>query len=133
MMQRALISNICLKHPDAVIIGSIGTISYDLTSLNFPNKILIRGAMGAALGCGLGYAMNTDKEVVVIIGDGALLMHMGSIANILKYSLPNLKVYVIYNGSYVSCGGQKNEFFEISHLIIQLPQFEVLKADEVPN
>lgn len=110
MTQREFLTNLCESHKDAIIVGSIGSICYDLTEIPHENKILIRGAMGAALGCGLGMAMHTKKEVVVIIGDGSYLMKMGCMSTILKHNLLNLKVYIINNNSYKSCGGQKTNF-----------------------
>lgn len=118
MGQNEFLRIFCLTHPDVWIIGSIGSISYDLTNIPHRRKFLIRGAMGAALGAGLGFALARPKEkVVVIIGEGSLLMHMGSISTILKHNLPNLKVLVINNGMYASCGGQANNFSEVEPLI----------------
>lgn len=126
MSQKEFLTNLCENNKDAVIIGSIGSISYDLTNIEHPNKILLRGSMGSALGCGLGYALHSDKQVIVVIGEGSLLMHLGSITTILKYKLPNLKVIVINNGCYASCGGQTNNFETIEPMISQY--FEVQKC-----
>ena len=79
---------------NAVIIGSLGTISYDLKDLPFKNKVLVKGGMGCVMGIGLGYALNTRKKVIVVIGDGSFLMKMGSMATILKYLPKNLKIYI---------------------------------------
>lgn len=125
MTQKEFLSNLLTNNQDAIIIGSIGTISYDLSDIPHPRKILIRGAMGAALGCGLGYALNTDDRVIVVIGDGSFLMKMGSISTILKHNLPNLKIIIINNNAYKSCGGQSTNFCAIKDLIKDLPQFEI--------
>ena len=118
MKQDEFLRIFCLSHPDVWIIGSIGTISYDLSNIGHRRKHLIKGAMGAALGCGLGFAMaRPDDKVVVIIGEGSLLMQLGSISTILKHTLPNLKVLVINNGCYKSCGGQSNNFSTIEPFI----------------
>jgi phosphonopyruvate decarboxylase len=117
MTQKTFLSNLCENNRDAIIVGSIGTISYDLSEIEHPNKILIRGAMGAALGCGLGIALSVDKQVIVVIGDGSFLMKMGSMSTILKHNLPNLKIIVINNNSYRSCGGQNTNFESIKHLV----------------
>jgi len=109
-MQKQYISNLLERNPSAVIIGSLGTISYDLAEISHKNKIIIKGAMGCALGCGLGYALSSKKKVFVLIGDGAFLMKMGSISSILRYKPRNLKVIIFNNNSYASCGGQKTNF-----------------------
>jgi len=126
MTQKNYLSNLSKNNPDAILVGSIGTISYDLGEIEHENKVLIRGAMGAAMGCGLGIALNTDKQVIVVIGDGSFLMHMGSMSTILKHNLPNLKVIVINNNSYKSCGGQSTNFKEIE---LAVP-FEIFTPDE---
>jgi phosphonopyruvate decarboxylase len=94
------------KNKDAIIIGSLGTISSDLPDEN--RIIKVKGAMGCVMGIAFGYAMNTDKKVICIVGEGAFLMHLGSIATINKYKPKNLKIIILNNGKYNSCGGQKN-------------------------
>lgn len=111
MNQKKFLIDLCRKNKNAIIIGSLGTISYDLTDIEHSNKILIRGAMGAAVGCGIGYALgNPEKQVIVIVGEGAFMMKMGSSNTFLTHRLKNLSVYLINNGSYLSCGEQKNNF-----------------------
>lgn len=117
MEQKKFIKQICDENPNAVIVGSIGTISYDLKELNPPKKILVKGAMGHAMSIGLGYALGNPKEdVVVIIGDGSYLMCMGHISTILRHRTKNLSVYVLDNGCYKSCGGQTNNFHAVRDL-----------------
>jgi phosphonopyruvate decarboxylase len=117
MTQKDFLLNLCENNKEAIIVGSIGTISYDLGEIDHPEKHLIKGAMGAALGAGLGLAMNTDKKVIVVIGDGSFLMKMGSMSTILKADLPNLEVHVINNNSYRSCGGQTTNFKSIEQYV----------------
>ena len=102
MTQKTYISNLLSKHKDAVAIGSLGTISYDLAEIPHKNKLLIKGAMGCVLGVGLGYALNTKKQVYVFVGDGALLMKLGSLATIRKYKPKNLHIIVLDNGQHKS-------------------------------
>ena len=117
MTQQKLISKLCESNPEAVIISSLGTISYDLKEIDHPKKILLSGTMGCALSCGLGYALGTKEQVIVLIGDGSFLMKMGGMATILKNSPKNLRIVVFYNGTYKSCGGQKNNFDVIKGLV----------------
>jgi len=107
----------CENHKDDIIIGSIGNISKELSTIDHPNKILIKGAMGIAMSVGLGYALNTDKNVIVIVGEGSFLMRMGSMATIMAHWPKNLKILILNNGCYNSCGGQKNNFDRVKHLI----------------
>lgn len=118
MSQEEFLRIFCLTHPKVWIIGSIGSICYDLTNIPHRRKILIRGAMGSALGAGFGFALaRPEEKVVVVIGEGSLLMHLGSISTILKHNLPNLKVLVMDNECYASCGGQANNFSAVEPLI----------------
>lgn len=117
MTQTEFLLNLCESNPNAVIFGSIGTISYDLKDIPHNEKYLIKGAMGAVLGASLGYALHSDKQVIAVIGDGSFLMKMGSISTILKHKPENLRVIVINNGSYRSCGGQTTNFNAIREMV----------------
>lgn len=121
MTQAELIFSYCKKNPSAIIISSLGTISYDLKEIEHQNKILIKGAMGSALGCGLGYALGApDKKVIVFIGEGSLLMKLGSLATYMEKKPPNLEVIVVVNNKYRSCGGQENYWRAIeAHLPVK--------------
>jgi thiamine pyrophosphate-dependent acetolactate synthase large subunit-like protein len=117
-IQNQLLTDLCIKNPKAVIISSLGTLSYDLSQIEHEKKILIRGAMGAAIGCGLGYALGApDRKVIVCIGEGSLLMKLGSISTVMKHMPENLEIHVFNNGCYHSCGGQLNNFSTIRSLI----------------
>jgi phosphonopyruvate decarboxylase len=55
---------------------------------------------------GLGVALNTDKPVIVLDGDGAALMKMGALATIGAYAPRNLTHVILDNGVHDSTGGQ---------------------------
>lgn len=107
-----VISKLLHNLEDCVIVGSLGNISKELERLdNGKNKlILVKGAMGCAMGVGLGYALNTDKQVYVLIGDGAFLMKMGSLATIEALNPKNLHIIILNNNCHDSCGGQPTNF-----------------------
>jgi len=97
------------KHGDAVYVTSTGYISratYNMYPLR-KNIFYMQGSMGLAPCIGLGMALNSDKEIVVISGDAALLMHLGITHTIRDYALSNLYVYVLDNGCHESVGGFK--------------------------
>jgi len=94
------------KHPDAIYVTNTGYISravYDLYPKN-KNIFYMQGSMGLAPCIGLGIALNTNKEVIVLSGDAALLMHLGITHTIEDRSLSNLYVYVLDNGCHESVG-----------------------------
>jgi sulfopyruvate decarboxylase subunit beta len=63
------------------------------------------GSMGMATPIGLGISLSTDKEVVVIDGDGSILMNPGTLATAAKMS-PNLTIFAVDNSAYGSTGNQ---------------------------
>jgi phosphonopyruvate decarboxylase len=65
------------------------------------------GAMGAATMAGLGLALGRpDRRVLVVTGDGELLMNVGSLATIAVQNPPNLSILVVDNGRYGETGHQ---------------------------
>ena len=62
--------------------------------------------MGGASGMALGVALNVPHPVIVLDGDGAALMKLGSFATIGAYAPPNLIHIVLDNGVHDSTGGQ---------------------------
>ena len=64
------------------------------------------GSMGMATPIGLGISLTTEKEVVVIDGDGSLLMNPGVLATSGHFSPENLTIIAIDNSAYGSTGSQ---------------------------
>jgi phosphonopyruvate decarboxylase len=62
--------------------------------------------MGCASGMGLGVALNTTRPVVVLDGDGAMLMKLGTLATIGARAPKNLVHVILDNGAHESTGGQ---------------------------
>jgi len=69
--------------------------------------ILVPSAMGHGTSIGLGMALaRPDRRVIVCMGDGSLLMNLGSLASIVAAAVPNLVVIVFDNGVYEVTGQQ---------------------------
>jgi len=64
------------------------------------------GSMGCASSIALGIALNSERKIYVIDGDGALLMKMGTLATIGSYAPKNLVHIVMDNQAHESTGGQ---------------------------
>lgn len=114
LSRKEAINNIFDKHGDAVYITNTGYISRAVYN-EYPNNkniFYMQGSMGIAPCIGLGIAMNTDKDVVVLSGDGALLMHLGITHTIRDEKLNNLFVYVLDNGCHESVGKYKCSYLE---------------------
>lgn len=73
--------------------------------------LLSIGAMGHANHVALGLKINSEEKVIVLDGDGALLMQMGSLPTIAHHAKNNFIHIVINNGSHESVGGQPTEGF----------------------
>ncbi len=94
---------------DAALIATTGKCGRELFTLaDRPQHIYQVGSMGGASGMGLGVALNTDKPVIVLDGDGAALMKMGSFGTIGAHAPKNFTHVVLDNGVHDSTGGQAN-------------------------
>jgi phosphonopyruvate decarboxylase len=92
---------------DAGIIATTGKCGRELfTIADRPQHLYQVGSMGCAAAMGLGVALNVRTPVVVLDGDGAALMKMGTLATVGAYAPPNLIHVVLDNGTYDSTGGQ---------------------------
>jgi thiamine pyrophosphate-dependent acetolactate synthase large subunit-like protein len=94
--------------PDAAIIASLGHPAYDLFAAgDRPRNFYTWGSMGVATSIGLGLALaRPGVRVIVLDGDGSLLMNLGSLATIGMYAPGNLVIVVMDNEEYATTGGQ---------------------------
>jgi thiamine pyrophosphate-dependent acetolactate synthase large subunit-like protein len=94
--------------PDAIYVASTGYISRAVRALASPEHhvFYMQGSMGLAPAFGLGIALNTARPVVVINGDGSLLMGLGSTHTIRDRAPETFFHYVLDNGCHESVGGQ---------------------------
>lgn len=93
---------------DELLVVTTGYLSRDVFHLkDRKENFYMCGSMGNAYPIGIGIALNNPtKRVVVISGDGAALMSLGSLALGNSLKLPNLRHVIIDNGKYASTGGQ---------------------------
>jgi thiamine pyrophosphate-dependent acetolactate synthase large subunit-like protein len=93
---------------DAPIVASLGHPAYDLFAAgDRPQNFYTWGSMGLASSIGLGLALaRPDMRVLVLDGDGSLLMNLGSLATIGLLRPANLVVAVMDNQEYATTGGQ---------------------------
>ena len=93
---------------DAAIVASLGHPAYDLFAAgDRPRNFYTWGSMGLASSIGLGIALaKPDVRVIVLDGDGSLLMNLGSLATIGLLRPANLLVIVMDNEEYATTGGQ---------------------------
>ncbi len=93
---------------DAAIIASLGHPAYDLfAAADRDANFYTWGSMGLASSVGLGLAMaQPSRRVIVLDGDGSLLMNLGSLATIGWTRPAHLVVLVWDNAQYATTGGQ---------------------------
>jgi sulfopyruvate decarboxylase subunit beta len=94
--------------PQALVVTSLGNASYLWAKLNHaPENFYLEDAMGLALPLALGLAIaQPTRPVIVVEGDGALLMHLGALVTVGAVNPPNLTVLLIQNGVHAASGGQ---------------------------
>jgi phosphonopyruvate decarboxylase len=94
--------------PDAAIVASLGHPAYDLFAAgDRPRNFYTWGSMGLASSIGLGIALGRPElNVIVLDGDGSLLMNLGSLATIGLLQPPNLTLVIMDNELYATTGGQ---------------------------
>jgi len=91
----------------AAVIATTGKCGRELFTLaDRPQHLYQVGSMGCAAGMGLGVALTAGRPVVVVDGDGAALMKLGTLATIGAHAPGNLVHLVLDNGTYDSTGGQ---------------------------
>ena len=99
------------KHQDFLFVTGLAGTSRDIAALTQDggHTYTMAGAMGGACMIGLGLALaRRDKQVLVVTGDGELLMNIGSLATIAVMNPPNLSVICVDNGHYGETGYQKS-------------------------
>ncbi|MFC1992746.1 thiamine pyrophosphate-dependent enzyme [Chloroflexota bacterium] len=93
---------------DAIIVATMTTnFEWPQVSTNPDLDMMFTGSMGKASSIGLGLALaRPDKKVVVLDGDGSLLMNLGALVTIANMSPPNLIHFVFENTIYRTTGSQ---------------------------
>jgi sulfopyruvate decarboxylase subunit beta len=90
-----------------VVVSNLGWPSKELYAVKHQtSNFYMLGSMGMATPIGLGIALSSKKDVVVIDGDGSLLMNPGTLATTAFASPANLTIVAIDNGAYGSTGNQ---------------------------
>jgi len=106
--RRDVVKKILSNRNDLLVVAGLGSTSWDITAagdspLSFPTW----GAMGQAAMIGLGLALaRPERRVLVVTGDGEMLMGLGSLATVGVQRPANLTLVVIDNERYGETGMQ---------------------------
>jgi thiamine pyrophosphate-dependent acetolactate synthase large subunit-like protein len=108
LRRRTIVPELLKDRGDMLVVAGLGSTAWDITAagdhdLSFP----LWGAMGGAVSIGIGLAIAQPKHrVLVITGDGEMLMGMGSLATAARLDLVNLSICVLDNEHYAETGMQ---------------------------
>lgn len=107
MLRSKCIETIYQELQDKIVVTIMGACAQELYDLGHREYFFyLQHAMGLASSIGLGLALNLpDKHIVVMDGDGSLLMNLGTLTTLARYRPPNLTHIVFDNGSLLSTGG----------------------------
>lgn len=106
--RREVVARILRDRADALLITGLGSTCWDAAAAgDHPNTFYLWGAMGGAAMVGLGLALaQPQRRVLVVTGDGEMLMGLGALATIGVQRPANLAIIVIDNEHYGETGMQ---------------------------
>ncbi len=108
--RRAVVAELVRDPGELLVVSGLGSATYDVgaagdRALNF----YLWGAMGGAAMIGLGLALaQPHRHVLVLTGDGEMLMGMGALASIAAAKPPNLAIAVLDNARFGETGAQRS-------------------------
>ena len=107
--RRAVVATLLKDPGDLLVVTGLGSATYDAGAAgDRPENFYLWGAMGGSVMIGLGLAIaQPAKRVLVITGDGEMLMGMGSLATVAAQAPDNLAVVVLDNGQFGETGAQR--------------------------
>jgi sulfopyruvate decarboxylase subunit beta len=102
-----------------LIVSSNGNISRQVYHYCPQPQIYLRGSMGLPVSVGLGVALaRPDKQILTIIGDGNLLMGLGSLSTISFVRPSNLKILILDNNLYATTGNQQTSSGNLDYPVL---------------
>jgi thiamine pyrophosphate-dependent acetolactate synthase large subunit-like protein len=110
-LERRAVAAALLRDPgDMLVVTGLGSTTYDAGAAGDRElTFYLWGAMGAAAMIGLGLALaRPARRVLVLTGDGEILMGLGALATIAAAAPPNLAIAVLDNGRYGETGAQQS-------------------------
>jgi len=127
--RRQVVATLLANRTSLVVVSGLGSSTYDVGAAgDHDRNFCLWGAMGGAAMLGLGVALaRPDVPVLVVTGDGEMLMGMGSFSTIALQNPPNLTIAVLDNSLFGETGGQPTHTGRVTNLA------QVANACGVPN
>ena len=112
--RRVAIRALLADRAGMLVVTGLGSTTWDAASVGDDDRnFYLWGGMGAAAMVGLGLALaRPDRRVLVVTGDGEMLMGLGALATIGVQRPQNLAIAVFDNGLYGETGGQASHTAE---------------------
>ncbi|MHA1108490.1 MAG: thiamine pyrophosphate-dependent enzyme [Alphaproteobacteria bacterium] len=109
LYRRDVVNRLLRDRGDTLVITGLGSTTWDTSAAgDNDNNFYLWGGMGGAAVMGLGLALAQPKRrVLVITGDGEMLMGVGALATIAAKRPANLAICVIDNQRYGETGMQE--------------------------
>lgn len=106
--RRPAVEGLLRDRGDLLLVTGLGSPTYDAFSAGDDDRnFYLWGAMGASAMTGLGVALaQPDRPVMVLTGDGEMLMGLGSFATIAQHQPTNLSIVILDNEQYSETGQQ---------------------------
>lgn len=107
--RRAVVGALLAERGDLAVVAGLGAPAWDITAAgDHPRNLPLWGGMGSAASIGLGLALaRPELPVLVITGDGEMLMGIGTLATIAVMRPANLSIVVLDNEHYGETGMQR--------------------------
>ena len=107
--RRQAVAALMRDRSDAIVVSGLGAATYDVADVgDHDRNFYLWGAMGGAAMIGLGLAIaQPDTPVIVVTGDGEMLMGLGSFATVALQKPANLSLVILDNGLYGETGSQQ--------------------------
>lgn len=108
--RRKVVAELLEERGDLIVVTGLGSPTYDVMAAgDHERNYYLWAAMGSAATVGLGLALSRPQDnVLVVTGDGEMLMGMGALATVVVQSPKNLTIAVLDNGHYGETGMQQS-------------------------
>lgn len=107
--RRKVVDEILRERGDLLVVTGLGSPTYDAAACgDVPNNFPLWGGMGGAVMVGLGLALaQPERRILVLTGDGEMLMGLGSLATVAAQQPRNLRIVVLDNEQFGETGQQR--------------------------